>query len=84
MKRVNKDMNMPEVTICYGMTETSPVSFQSFVSDTTMQRCETVGRIHPHLEVKVVDVGGNIVPVGKSGALFTRADAATKCYLTYT
>jgi fatty-acyl-CoA synthase len=80
MKRVNKDMNMPEVTICYGMTETSPVSFQSFVNDTTKQRCETVGRVHPHLEVKVVDEGGNIVPVGKQGELCTRGYSVMKGY----
>ncbi|PQV53770.1 fatty-acyl-CoA synthase [Defluviimonas denitrificans] len=72
MKRVNRDMHMHEVTICYGMTETSPVSFQSFTDDPTEKRCETVGRIHPHLEVKVVDADGNIVPVGGKGELCTR------------
>lgn len=80
MKRVNKDMNMPQVTICYGMTETSPVSFQSFVDDSTKQRCETVGRVHPHLEVKVVDEAGNIVPVGKQGELCTRGYSVMKGY----
>lgn len=72
MKRVNRDMHMREVTICYGMTETSPVSFQSFTDDPTEKRCETVGRIHPHLEVKLVDAEGNTVPVGEKGELWTR------------
>ncbi|PHP66660.1 AMP-binding protein [Zhengella mangrovi] len=72
MKRVNADMNMPEVTICYGMTETSPVSFQSFVDDPTDKRCATVGRIHPHLEVRIVDETGRTVPVGEQGELCTK------------
>jgi fatty-acyl-CoA synthase len=72
MLRVNSQMNMGEVTICYGMTETSPVSFQSYVDDPTDKRCETVGRIHPHLEVKVIDENGNTVPIGEQGELCTR------------
>ena len=72
MQRVNSEMNMPEVTICYGMTETSPVSFQSFVDDPTDKRCETVGRVHPHLEVKIIDGAGNTVAVGEQGELCTR------------
>src|SRR6478735_2637729 len=55
MKRVNTEMNMREVTIAYGMTETSPVSFQSATDDPLERRVSTVGRIHPHVEVKVVD-----------------------------
>ena len=58
MKRVIYDMNMKEVTIAYGMTETSPVSFQSSVDDTIERRVSTVGRVHPHVEVKVVDFFG--------------------------
>jgi len=80
MKRVNDRMNMKEVTICYGMTETSPVSFQSFVDDTTRQRCETVGRVHPHLEVKIVDEAGQIVPMGAQGELCTRGYSVMKGY----
>jgi fatty-acyl-CoA synthase len=72
MRGVNDRMNMGEVTICYGMTETAPVSFQSFVDDPTDKRCATVGRIHPHLEVKIIDPAGNIVPVGEKGELCTR------------
>ena len=80
MQRVNKEMNMGEVTICYGMTETSPVSFQSFVDDETNKRCETVGRVHPHLEVKIVDGDGQIVPVGQHGELCTRGYSIMKGY----
>lgn len=80
MKQVNSVMNMGEVTICYGMTETAPVSFQSFVDDPVTQRCETVGRVHPHLEVKIVDEAGQIVPVGIQGELCTRGYSVMKGY----
>ena len=80
MERVNNDMNMREVTICYGMTETSPVSFQSFVDDPTDKRCKTVGRIHPHLEVKIIDADGRTVPVGEQGELCTKGYAVMKGY----
>jgi len=80
MKQVNDRMHMGEVTICYGMTETSPVSFQSFVDDSTEKRCETVGRIHPHLEVKIVDDTGNTVPVGVQGELCTRGYSVMQGY----
>ncbi|MBR0825010.1 AMP-binding protein [Bradyrhizobium manausense] len=72
MKRVNTEMNMREVTIAYGMTETSPVSFQSAVDDPLERRVSTVGRIHPHVEVKVVDLDGKIVKRGERGELCTR------------
>ncbi|EIG60083.1 MULTISPECIES: AMP-binding protein [unclassified Bradyrhizobium] len=72
MKRVNSEMNMGEVTIAYGMTETSPVSFQSAVDDPLDRRVSTVGRIHPHVEVKVVDLDGKIVKRGERGELCTR------------
>ena len=80
MQRVNTQMNMKEVTICYGMTETSPVSFQSFVDDPTDKRCETVGRVHPHLEVKIVDQNGQVAPVGTRGELCTRGYSVMKGY----
>tara|TARA_X000000950_G_scaffold228962_1_gene276627 strand:- start:230 stop:1960 length:1731 start_codon:yes stop_codon:yes gene_type:complete len=80
MKKVNDLMNMKEVTICYGMTETSPVSFQSFVNDPTEKRCKTVGRIHPHLEVKIVDKFNKIVPIGEQGELCTRGYSVMKEY----
>ncbi|SIQ93660.1 MULTISPECIES: AMP-binding protein [Acidiphilium] len=72
MRRVMERMHMPEITICYGMTETSPVSFQSAVDDTAERRVATVGRIHPHLEVKIIDPEGRIVPVGERGEICTR------------
>ncbi|HSO31692.1 MAG TPA: AMP-binding protein [Labilithrix sp.] len=73
MKKVITRMNMKEVTICYGMTETSPVSTQSAHDDPIDKRVGTVGRIHPHVEVKIVDPEtGRIVPRGASGELCTR------------
>lgn len=72
MKDVVTRMHMREVTIAYGMTETSPVSFQSGTADSLDKRTMTVGRIQPHLEVKIVDTAGNIVPVGATGELCTR------------
>lgn len=80
MERVNNQMNMNEVTICYGMTETSPVSFQSFVDDPTDKRCATVGRIHPHLEVKIINNEGQTVVVGEQGELCTRGYSVMKGY----
>jgi fatty-acyl-CoA synthase len=72
MKRVQSEMHMPEVTICYGMTETSPVSTQTAVDDPLDKRTGSVGRVHPHIEVKVVDEAGHIVPRGVPGELCTR------------
>jgi fatty-acyl-CoA synthase len=72
MKQVVSKMHMPEVTIAYGMTETSPVSFQSSTDDPLDLRVATVGRVQPHLEVKVVDAEGRIVPRGEPGELCTR------------
>jgi len=73
MKKVQADMHMAEVTICYGMTETSPVSFQSGTDDPVDKRVSTVGRVHPHVEVKVVDPdNGRVVPRGTPGELCTR------------
>ena len=74
MKRVVADMGMTEVTICYGMTETSPVSTQTRADDDLERRVSTVGRVHPHVEVKVVDPAtGLVVPRGTPGELCTRA-----------
>jgi fatty-acyl-CoA synthase len=73
MKKVQADMHMAEVTICYGMTETSPVSFQSDTDDPVDKRVATVGRVHPHVEVKVIDPdSGRVVPRGTPGELCTR------------
>ena len=73
MKQVQSLMHMPEVTICYGMTETSPVSTQSSWNDPLDRRVSTVGRVHPHVEIKIVDPeSGAIVPRGVPGELCTR------------
>lgn len=80
MKRVVAQMHMREVTICYGMTETSPVSFQSRSDDTVERRVSTVGTIHPHLEVKIVDEAGRVVPIGARGELLTRGYSVMQGY----
>jgi fatty-acyl-CoA synthase len=72
MKRAVANMNLREITIAYGMTETSPVSFQSSTTDPLERRVSTVGRIQPHIEVKIVDREGRIVPTGTPGELLTR------------
>ena len=72
MKRVVAEMNMGEITIAYGMTETSPVSFQSSTDDPLERRVSTVGRIHPHVQVKIIDAEGRTVPLGEKGELCTR------------
>ena len=72
MKQVWARMNMNEVTICYGMTETSPVSIQTRVDDTLEKRVSTVGRVLPHLEVKIIDANGHAVERGVPGELLTR------------
>ena len=73
MRQVVERMHVPEVTICYGMTETSPVSFQSTVDDPIEIRVSTVGRVHPHVECKIIDAdSGAVVPRGVPGELCTR------------
>ena len=80
MRRVIDEMNMPDITICYGMTETSPVSFQSHVFDPLEKRVATVGRVHPHVEARIVDEAGETVAVGEKGELLTRGYAVMKGY----
>ncbi len=80
MKKVFSDMNMTEVTIAYGMTETSPVSFQSSTDDPIERRVSTVGRVHPHVEVKIVDEQGNTVARGEKGEFCTRGYSVMKGY----
>jgi fatty-acyl-CoA synthase len=75
MRRVVERMHMREVTIAYGMTETSPVSFQSSPQDSLERRVTTVGRIQPHMEAKVIDAEGRTVPRGTPGELCTRGYA---------
>jgi fatty-acyl-CoA synthase len=72
MRRVSDLMRLPELTICYGMTETSPVSFQSARSDTLERRVSTVGRIQDHVESKIIDSDGRILARGEPGEICTR------------
>jgi fatty-acyl-CoA synthase len=73
MRKVVERMHMDEVTICYGMTETSPVSTQTGAEDSLERRVSTVGRVHPHLEIKIVDPeSGEVVARGEPGELLTR------------
>jgi fatty-acyl-CoA synthase len=80
MRHVIERMHMSEITIAYGMTETSPVSFQSAVDDPVERRVSTVGRIHPHVEVKIVDAAGRVVPSGTPGELLTRGYSVMRGY----
>ena len=80
MKRVISDMGMSEVTIAYGMTETSPASFMTSPDDPTDRRVSTVGRVMPHVMCKIVDQEGRIVPRGQQGELCTRGYSVMKGY----
>jgi fatty-acyl-CoA synthase len=72
MKKVRDRLHMPEVTICYGMTETSPVSTQTKLDDPIEKQCGSVGTIHPHVTVRIVDAEtGDILPTGRAGELCT-------------
>lgn len=73
MKQVQSKMNMTQITVCYGMTETSPVSTQSFADDELDKRVSTVGTVHPHVEIKIINPeNGAIVPRGEQGEICTR------------
>jgi fatty-acyl-CoA synthase len=80
MRQVVSEMHMSEVTIAYGMTETSPVSFQSSTTDPLERRVTTVGRIQPRLEAKVIDQSGQIVPCGETGELCVRGYSVMRGY----
>ena len=81
MKRCVDDMHMSEVAIAYGMTETSPVSCQTRVDDDLERRTATIGRVHPHLEIKVVDpVSGETLPRGTAGEYCTRGYSVMRGY----
>jgi fatty-acyl-CoA synthase len=80
MKRCVDEMNMREVTIAYGMTETSPVSTQTSCDDPLERRVATVGRVHPHVEIKIVDAEGRVVPPGTSGEFCTRGYSVMRGY----
>jgi fatty-acyl-CoA synthase len=72
MRRCINDMHLSDITIGYGMTETSPVSTQTLIGDTLEHQTATVGKVHPHVEVKIVDAEGRLVPVGARGEFCTR------------
>ena len=80
MRRVLYDLGCSEITIAYGMTETSPISFQSDVNDPVDVRVSTVGRIQPHCEVKIVEDDGSTCAVGQTGELWTKGYLVMKGY----
>ena len=80
MKRLIEQMNLSEITIAYGMTETGPVSFQTTIDDTVERRVTTVGRVLPHTEVKIVDAENRVVPPGVEGELLTRGYCVMPAY----
>jgi fatty-acyl-CoA synthase len=80
MRRVVAEMHMPDVTICYGMTETSPVSFQTQPDDPLDRRVGTVGRVHPHVQVKIIDAEGRVTPRGVAGEMLTRGYSVMRGY----
>ncbi|MFM8774122.1 MAG: AMP-binding protein, partial [Actinomycetota bacterium] len=81
MKQVIERLGMHEVSICYGMTETSPVSTQTARDDSIDRRVSTVGRVHPHVEIKVVDpASGETLPRGMPGELCTRGYSVMRGY----
>jgi fatty-acyl-CoA synthase len=80
MRKVIDRMHMAQITIAYGMTETAPISFQSAVDDPLERRVSTVGRVHPHVEVKIVDAAGETVPRGVKGELLTRGYSVMRGY----
>jgi fatty-acyl-CoA synthase len=80
MKRCIGEMNMRDITIAYGMTETSPVSTQTSCDDPLDRRVSTIGRVHPHVEIKIVDDDGRIVPCGTPGEFCTRGYSVMRGY----
>lgn len=80
MKAVRHRMHAPEITIAYGMTETAPVSFQSGPNDPETKRVSTVGRIHPHVEAKIVDAQGQPLPIGVEGELLIKGYSVMHAY----
>jgi len=80
MRQVVDRLHVPEITIAYGMTETSPVSFQSAIDDPLEARVSTIGGVHPHLECKIVDANGAVVARGEPGELCTRGYAVMLGY----
>lgn len=80
MRELAERMNLAELTIAYGMTETAPVSFQTAPTDTPERRAATIGQVHPHVECKVIDASGATVPRGVRGELCTRGYSVMEGY----
>lgn len=80
MRRIIDQLHMSEVTFAYGMTETSPISLQTSRGDSLERRVTTVGKVHPHLELKIIDELGRIVPRGTQGELCTRGYSVMRGY----
>ena len=80
MRRGMREMHLDEITIAYGMTETSPVSTQTTTDDPVERRVTTVGRVHPHIEVKIIDTEGRLVPRGVAGEFCTRGYSVMQSY----
>ncbi|KAI1798014.1 acyl-CoA synthetase [Ganoderma leucocontextum] len=80
MKQLIEKLNLTELTVAYGMTETSPVTFHSVTDDPMIKRIETVGRILPHVRAKLVDPEGKVVPIGKPGEILTSGYVLQKGY----
>jgi fatty-acyl-CoA synthase len=80
MRRVIAELGLTQITIGYGMTETAPISFQGAIDDRLERRVGTVGRVHPHVEVKIVDDKGRIAPRGTKGELLTRGYSVMRGY----
>jgi fatty-acyl-CoA synthase len=80
MRRLIDELNMRQITIVYGMTEMSPVSVQTSDDDTIEQRTATVGRVHPHVEIKIVDIEGHTVPRGMQGEICSRGYSVMQGY----
>ena len=80
MQRVIDRLHMRDVTICYGMTETSPVSFQTGIDAPLDRRTGSVGQVHPHLEVRIIDADGRTTPRGVAGELLTRGYSVMRGY----
>jgi fatty-acyl-CoA synthase len=80
MKRVMSDMGIAEMSICFGMTETSPVTTQTARTETVENRCSTVGQVHPHVEVKIIDPTGRTVERGETGEFLARGYVVMQGY----
>lgn len=80
MKRAIDKMNLREISICYGMTETSPVSFQTAIDDPIDRKVSTIGRVHPHVDVKIAGGDGIPVPIGETGEICCRGYSVMRGY----